>query len=80
VGVFLQGRVPETPTHLSLFTTPEQQAKEHAVSATVDAIKKKWGRGTSTVAAVGKEQPWRAKQAKRSPRYTTRLAGLPVVN
>jgi hypothetical protein len=30
-------------------------------------------------AAVGKEQPWRAKQARKSPSYTTRLEELPVV-
>lgn len=79
VGVFLQGLVPETPTQLSLFTTPEQQAKHEAASRVADHINARMGRGTITFAAVGKEPHWRAKQEHRSPRYTTRLDELPLV-
>lgn len=79
VGVFLQGLVPERPTQLSLFTSPEQLAKQEAAARVADQINARMGRGTITYAAVGKEQHWRAKQAKKSPSYTTRLEELPVV-
>ena len=78
-GVFLQGLVPDTPTQLSLFSTPEQQAKHLAVYTAVDTINRRFGRGTITFASVGKEQPWRAKQANVSPHFTTKLTDLPLV-
>lgn len=78
-GVFLQGLAPEQPTQLSLFTEPAQQAKEQVLYDMVDAINTRWGKGTITFASVGKEQPWRALRAHVSPRFTTRLAELPIV-
>ena len=38
----------------------------------------KYGRGTVFPAATGVEQPWRQRADYHSPRYTTRLAELPV--
>lgn len=78
-GVFLQGLVPDQPTQLSLFTPPEQQAKREAVCLVADSINRRMGRGTITFAAAGTAQPWKAKSANRSPRWTTRLAELPEV-
>lgn len=76
-GVFLQGLVPEIPTQLSFFTAPEQQAKQQALYTAIEAINQRFGRGTITFAAVGKAQRWRAKQANKSPSYTT--SEFPVV-
>ena len=79
-GVFLQGLVSDQPTQLSLFTSSEQQAKQEAASRLADSINARFGRGTITFASVGKGQPWRAKQANVSPRFTTRLGEVPVVH
>lgn len=78
-GVFLQNLVPDQPTQLSLFTPPEQQAKQEAASRVADSINQRFGRGTITFASVGTDQPWRAKQANISPHFTTRLSDVPLV-
>jgi DNA polymerase V len=39
----------------------------------VDMLNKKYGRDTVRLAAVIPKGWWRAKAAKRSPRYTTKL-------
>lgn len=79
LGVFLQNLVPDTPTQLSLFSTPEQQARREAASMLADSINRRMGRGTITFAATGTTQPWRAKSANVSNRFTTRLTELPEV-
>ena len=49
------------------------------LSATVDAINSRLGRGTIFFAAAGTAQKWRMKRAMLSSRYTTRWDELLVV-
>jgi DNA polymerase V len=46
----------------------------------VDGLNARYGRGTmSLAAAVGVDRGWGQRAARRSPRYTTRFAELPLV-
>ncbi|WP_281410487.1 DUF4113 domain-containing protein [Rhizobium laguerreae] len=49
------------------------------MSAALDAVNDKWGKKTLILASEGFKQPFETKAQMRSPRYTTRLADLPVV-
>ena len=49
------------------------------LSATVDAINSRLGRGTIFFAAAGTAQKWRMKRSMLSSRYTTRWDELLVV-
>ena len=52
-----------------------------ALMAAVDACNARFGRGTVVPGATGfaQRRSWSTKFEMRSPRYTTRLAELPVV-
>jgi len=50
-----------------------------ALMKVMDAINRKWGRGTISFAAAGIKQQWRMKSQARSPRYTTCWTELPAV-
>lgn len=69
VGVILGGVVPASPAQLSLFAPPDDSRR--ALMATLDAINGRHGHDTIRLAAAGLAQPWRMRQANRSPRYTT---------
>jgi hypothetical protein len=43
----------------------------------VDMLNKKYGRDTVRLAGANPKGCWRTKAAKRSPRYTTKLAEVP---
>jgi DNA polymerase V len=45
----------------------------------VDSINQEWGRNTVLFAAAGLSKEWKMRQARRSPRYTTRWDELLVV-
>ncbi|GAB6036282.1 Y-family DNA polymerase [Fundidesulfovibrio butyratiphilus] len=77
VGVMLSALEPVGSTQLSLLPDPAGQAGERFM-AVLDAVNAKWGRDTLTCAAAGLARPWRMRQEKRSPRYTTRWEELPV--
>ena len=50
-----------------------------SLSAVLDAVNDKWGKNTLILASEGFKQSFTAKAEMRSPRYTTRLADLPIV-
>jgi DNA polymerase V len=71
VGIFLDGLVPEESFQLDLFTE-NNQAKQQALMKLMDQTNLNFGKKVIRLAAEGTSQPWKMKQAKRSPRFTTR--------
>ncbi len=55
---------------------PEPQAKREAAMRMLDAVNRRHGRGTLTIAAAGLAPAWRMKRGQCSPRYTTRWGEL----
>jgi DNA polymerase V len=77
-GVSLGGLRPAAAPQGDLFSSYERQRSGRLMAA-LDAINRTWGMNTATFAGAGIAQPWRMQSARRSPRYTTRWAELPVV-
>lgn len=78
-GVILSGIAPEGQTQLNLFGPPPTSKRHDRVMEAVDTINQEWGRNTVLFAAAGLAKEWKMRQARRSPRYTTRWEELPVV-
>jgi DNA polymerase V len=76
-GVILNDLRAAAATPATLFGGPRPESE--ALMAAVDAINGRFGRGAIFPAAVGVARPWRQRPALLSPRYTTRLAEVPVV-
>jgi DNA polymerase V len=76
-GVMLDDLVPEELAPVDLFA--HEQAKSMKLSAALDAVNDKWGKKTLILASEGFKRSFETKASRRSPRYTTRLADLPVV-
>jgi len=68
-----------THEQLHLFT-PQQSAKSHQLMGSMDAINRKFGRSTVTLACEGVQAPWAMARQLKSPSYTTRWADIPRVN
>ena len=57
-------------------SAPALEKRARAMGA-LDAINKKFGRGTTRFLAEG-ARPWQMRRERKSPAYTTKLAELPV--
>lgn len=80
IGVMLSGLERQGNRQLSLLEpTPADGGKGDRLMTAMDAINARFGRDTLRLATCGLEQPWKMRQAKRSPRYTTAWDELPVV-
>lgn len=85
VGVLLSGLESKLNQQGSLFeivspATQQQLESESRLMHVTDAINKKFGRGTVQYAGEGLGQPWKMKQERLSPRYTTDWAELREVD
>lgn len=78
-GVMLSELQPAGARQSDLFDDPEQNARRQSAMQAMDAVNKKWGRGTLRAAAVGRTQAWQMRRERLSPAYTTSWAELPVV-
>ncbi|NKB66067.1 MAG: DUF4113 domain-containing protein [Candidatus Latescibacteria bacterium] len=78
-GVLLSGLVPEAELQRHLFTRQHYDRRKKSLMELVDRINQRWKRRALRFAAEGLEQPWTMNQRRRSPRYTTRWAEVPVV-
>lgn len=78
-GVIFSGIVPQEHAQLSLLVRPYPTRRYRHLMQIVDNINQAWGRNTVQFAAAGISKEWKMRQARRSPRYTTRLDELPVV-
>ena len=76
-GVMLDDlvRIEERP--LTLFNVPKP--KSQALMSALDQVNDRFGRKTMVLASEGVKRPWQLRADHRSPRYTTRIADLPVV-
>ena len=77
-GVLLMGLTPKDRVQGDLFVAadPRRQARLMEV---MDRVNRRFGRGTLFLAAEGTGRSWAMRQARRSPRYTTRWDELAVV-
>lgn len=75
-GVVLDDLIPAENAPVDLFAF--EAAKAGKLSAALDAVNDRWGKKTLILASEGFRQPFATKADMRSPRYTTRIADLPV--
>ena len=61
----------------TMFTT-QDTAKSARAMAALDAVNARFGRGTLRPAATGLFNAWSGRQARHSPRYTTRAEEMLV--
>ena len=78
VGVVLVDLVASSQqVQQHLFRVPHQEQAE--LMAALDRINRRWGRDTLQSASAGFKRPWKNKQTRKSPAYTTSWQELPVV-
>jgi len=68
-------RFEDQPQTLSDVVSPKTQA----LMSALDQVNDRFGKKTMVLASEGMKQRWQLRLDHRSPRYTTRLADLPVV-
>ncbi|WP_147820920.1 Y-family DNA polymerase [Salidesulfovibrio onnuriiensis] len=79
-GVMLSGLEPAHGRWLSLLELPpDDRPQDGPLMRALDGINARWGRDTVLFAASGLKRDWRMRRERRSPRYTTAWAELPVV-
>ncbi|MGE4503824.1 MAG: Y-family DNA polymerase [Desulfovibrionaceae bacterium] len=77
-GVMLGCIEPLGQRRLSLLHAPgEHEGRDRDLMRRVDAINERFGRGAVQFAATGLGRPWRMRQLRKSPRYTTAWEELP---
>jgi DNA polymerase V len=79
VGVIVSGIVPEVNVQTSLFDTVDRERQSKALQS-IDKLNARYGRDKVRIAAQGFERKWKLRQEKLSPRYTTRMEDLIVIN
>lgn len=76
-GVLLMGLHPKATEQATLFDDSVEQAKSVQLMQVMDAINKKMGKGSLTVAASGIQKRWSMRREQKSPNYTTEWDELP---
>jgi len=76
-GVLLDDLVKFDDRPLTLFDAAKP--KSAVLMAALDHVNDRFGKKTVVLASEGMKRPWQLRSDHRSPRYTTRLAELPVV-
>jgi DNA polymerase V len=77
-GVLLLELQPVVIKQLDLFAQQDGE-RSALLMQTMDQINCQFGHGTIQFAAAGLQKGWGMRQEKRSPRYTTRWAEIPLV-
>lgn len=88
LGVILSEFTPDAVRQGELFSEAElapgaihrERARSEALMQTLDAINARFGRDMIRPLSAGIAQPWRMRQAQRSPRYTTRWEELAEIH
>ena len=75
-GVLLDDLLPLEGRPRTLFDAPHRSPD---LMAALDAVNDRFGKKTMVLASEGMERSWQLRADHRSPRYTTRMADLPVV-
>ncbi len=76
-GIMLTGLQPASSRQLSLLAPPDDP-RAAALMQALDQANSKWGRDSVTYAATGLGRPWRMRQTRKSPHYTTSWHDLPT--
>jgi DNA polymerase V len=77
-GVLLDGLRPAGLRQTSLFDEDEDRDRSRRLMATLDQVNRAMGRGTLRLLGEGLGQSWKTKASRLTPRYTTRIADLPI--
>ena len=77
-GVLLMGLQPKGSMQATLFDQPELQARTENRMLVLDAINRKMGKGSLTIAAMGAGKRWAMRRDCKSPNYTTDWSELPA--
>ena len=79
-GVITVDLVPLAASQLALFAGLNRE-RGGALMDALDACNRRWGRGAVVpgTAGFGPQRTWSTRFDMRSPRYTTRIADIPVV-
>jgi len=78
-GVLLMGLQSKGTVQATLFDDTANQAKSASLMRTMDAINRRMGQGSVTIAASGIQHRWAMRRDRKSPSYTTDWNELPVV-
>ena len=78
-GVVLMGLQSKASIQATLFDDIDKQTKSDNMMRTLDAINKKMGKGSVTLAASGLKHRWAMRNERRSPNYTTDWSELLIV-
>ena len=78
-GVLLMGLQSKGSIQATLFDDTDKQTKSVNMMRTLDAINKKMGKGSVTLAASGIKHRWAMRRERQSPNYTTDWLELPEV-
>ncbi|KXS32870.1 MAG: DNA-directed DNA polymerase [Candidatus Gallionella acididurans] len=77
-GVLLMGLQAKDTIQATLFDDPAEQARSDNRMRVMDAINRRMGQGSVTIAASGVRQRWAMRRERKSPNYTTEWSELPV--
>lgn len=77
-GVLLMGLQPKGTIQPGLFDDAGKQIRSDGLMHVMDAINRKMGKGSMTIAASGIRQSWAMRRERMSPNYTTDWNELPV--
>ena len=78
-GVIMTGLHRDSEYQANLFEQNTDRDKEVQLMDLVEQVNKKWGRGTINFGLLKSQSSGRMKSEKRSPRFTTHWADLPIV-
>ena len=78
-GVMFFGLEPASNLQPDLFADPAKLEKERRLSAALDNINSRFGRGTVFHLAEGLKKPWAMRRELLTPCCTTRWDELPLV-
>ncbi len=76
-GVMLMGLQPKGAVQPSLFDDVAAQDKSNKLMGVMDAINRRMGKGSMTIAASGTQQRWAMRRDSKSPNYTSDWDELP---
>ena len=77
-GVLLMGLQSKGTVQATLFDDTAKQAKSASMMSVMDAVNRKMGQGSMTIAASGISHRWAMRRERKTPNYTTDWNELPV--
>jgi DNA polymerase V len=78
IGVLLMGLQAKETLQPTLFDDTDNQTRSDNRMRVMDAINRRMGQGSLTIAASGIRQRWAMRRERKSPNYTTDWNELPV--